>query len=192
MNAAAAPALVSDLGLWLYVRGADRLLAIDAGGIERALLLDEAPAVESPALLGMADAPASCLGVLLVRGCAHPAWDLGVMLGGAPSRRAWILFEAGLAHETLPVALRTDECLHVGRPPAGRRLALPAGVLGRRRACRSAFVATRVAGLHAEAGAVGYDLDVRGLLDRSERERSLELVRHFETRGVADGSDDHV
>jgi hypothetical protein len=172
VNAAA----MVDLGLWLYVRCADRILGIDAGTVERALLLDEVDPPASAALADL-DAPGG-LGCLDVRGVRYGAWDLGLVLGGAPARRAWILLHATFPEGPLPLALRTDECLHVGPPPRGRRLPLPPGAVGRRAAWRSVFAAARVPALHAEPGAVAYEIDLARLWTDDERRLTRAMLSH--------------
>lgn len=176
MSGAAAPVAL-DLGLWLYLRCAERLLAVEAGSVERALLLDEVPAPDWPDTFGVTDAPPGCLGVLDVRGAAYGAWDLGTLLGSDPARRAWILLQPAFEGAPLPLAVRTDECVHVGPPPRGPRLTLPPGALGRRSAWRTVFAAARVPALHAPAASVGYELDLAQLWSRDERGITRELLR---------------
>jgi hypothetical protein len=175
MNPTAAPA--SDLGLWLYVRCADRMLAVDAGCVERALLLEEAPPPDASPL-GGGDPLPGCVGVLWVGGSSYGAWDLGEMLGISPARRAWILLRPDFEDGSVALALRTDECLHVGPPPAGPRLALPPAVVGRRAATRSVFAATRVPALPARPGVVGYELDLASLWSAEERRLTREMLSH--------------
>jgi hypothetical protein len=132
---------------------------------------------QRPDAFGMHGPPAGCLGVLTVRGTRYGAWDLGGLLGTEPARRAWILLQPALADGVLPLALRTDECVHVGPPPHGRRLPLPPGAVGRRSACRSVFAAVRVPALHASAGSVGYELDLASLWSDGECEATRDLLR---------------
>lgn len=134
----ATPAVVSGAatGLRLFVRCGSSTLALDTAPIERVLLTEETsgfiPVRDTPA------APHAWLGVLDA-GDRYAAWDLGRMLGGAATARAWILLSPKTAWGGVPCALRVDACLQVARLVA-RTLPLPPGLFARRPgALRAAF-----------------------------------------------------
>jgi hypothetical protein len=183
MTAGAAPVDLAASGLRLYVRCHDRLLAIEASSIERVLLVDEAPDVSPPVTFGVSfRAPLAALGVLALAGTAWAAWDLGLLLGEQPAERAWILSRVG----PLPLALRTDRCLHVSAAAPSRRMALPAGIFRARPGLvRAAFAASslRIAGL--EQAPIGLDVDVARLLTPEERVFSQEVLER--AREAEDG-----
>jgi hypothetical protein len=170
--------VATEAGLWLYIRGLHQLMAMPADLVERALLVDEAPPPQWPEAIGPAIAPAGCVGRLSIRGSAYGAWDLGLLLGGEAARRSWILLRLPHAGAAVPVALRTDECLHVGVLPRLRRLELPAGVLPERRLFRAAFPAADAGGARGSASLVGLEMDLGSLLSDYELEFTNELVRH--------------
>jgi hypothetical protein len=123
-------------GLRLFVRCGSSTLAIDTGPIERVLLTDETGGLIPVPAEG--PAPDSWLGVLDAGG-RYAAWDLGRMLGGAATARAWILLSPKTAWGGVPCALRVDACVQVARLVA-RTLPLPPGLFARRPgALRAAF-----------------------------------------------------
>jgi hypothetical protein len=161
--------VVSDAGLWLYVRCDEHLFAIAAEPIERALLVDEAP----PPQLALG-VPTGCLGLLEAHGARYVAWDLGQLLGLAPSRRAWILLHVPHVDGPQALALRTDDCLHVGLFPHAEAIAIATGVIRTRPAFPRAFPTSAVRALHG-AAAVGFELDLARLWTDDERARTHDL-----------------
>ena len=171
-------------GLWLYLRCDDRLLAIAAESIQRALLVEEAPPPQLPPL----GAPSGCLGLLQMHGDRHVAWDLGVLLGLSPARRAWILLRAPHEEGPLAVALRTDDCLHVGAFPHAAALPLPAGILRLRPVFPRAFPVSDVPALHGAPTPVGFELD----LDRLWTEEERTAMRDLLGCAAAEGRSEHA
>jgi hypothetical protein len=173
----AAP-VATETGLWLYVRGLHRLMAMPASIVERALLVDETPGPSWPPAIGPAIAPPGCLGRLAVRGVSYGAWDLGRLLGSEEARRSWILLRLPHGEERLPIALRTDECLHVGVLPRVRRLEIPPGVHRGRTVFRAAFPAADAGGAKGSGALVGFEMELGGLFTDYELEFTSELLRH--------------
>ena len=172
----AAVRVAAESGLWLYVRGLERLMAMPAEVVERALLVDEAPEPDWPEPRPI-EAPHGCLGRLVVRGAAYGAWDLGRLLGGEAAHRSWILLRLPRGGQTYPVALRADECLHVGALPPGRRLELPPGTLRGRAVFRAAFPAAEARGAHGRGALVGFEMDPGALFGDDELEITRALAR---------------
>jgi hypothetical protein len=169
--------VATEAGLWLYVRGLHRLMAMPADAVERALLVDETPGPSWPPAIGPAIAPPGCLGRLTVRGTAYGAWDLGRLLGSEEARRSWILLRLLHGEERLPVALRTDECVHVGVLPRLRRLELPAGVHRGRSVFRAAFPIADAGGGRSSGDLVGLEMDLGRLFTDYELLFTSELLR---------------
>ena len=174
-----APAAAS-LDLWLFVRCHDRLLAFAADWIERVLLPEDVPPVRPAAAMGLAQtaASAACLGSIELDGVAYPAWDLGLLLGLPAVAKAWILLRLPRLQGTLPLALRTDECLHIGPLPARQTSRLPPGIVGTRpRAYRCAFTAAVLRAKQRPETPVGLEIDLGGLWTDDELSVAEELRR---------------
>jgi hypothetical protein len=167
----------SEGGLWLYLRGGGRVLALPADQVERALLTDEVAAPRWPPALGPALAPRGCVGLVGVRGVDYGAWDLGTLLGTPEAERAWILLRLARPEGVAAVALRTDECLHVGALASERRLPLPPGILHGRAPFRTAFPLPESAGARGDGSLVGLELDLARLWTDYELEFTGELLR---------------
>jgi hypothetical protein len=174
--------------LWLYVRCGDRLLAASTEHVERALLVGEAAAPRPAAELGLTGVPRACLGILDVGGAAHAAWDLGLLLGMAPARRAWVLVRLPGMEGPTALALRTDECVHVG-PPRIDTLALPLGALRAHGAVRAAFATAGDHALQTGSAPVGYWVDLDALWSGNERHLSRELLQRA---GASDARGEHA
>lgn len=144
----------------------DVLCAIPASLIERMTLAEETPVDVEP----VAAAP----GLVRLGDAQLPAWDLGTLLGLAPTRSAWLLVRSG--REDLParVAIRSGPCLVVKRVERG--VTLPRGLLrSHGDALPSAFRASRV--VPSFPSVVGVWIDVARLLPHAEPGKRGEPAR---------------
>jgi hypothetical protein len=185
-----APVAHPALDLRLFVRCHAHLLAFDASWIERILLVEEAPPIVPPPTLGFGfGLPRACLGVLSVSGRSWAAWDLGLLLGLAPVRAAYLLLRSPHDSGARRLALRSDRCLHVG-PPAAQVLDLPPG-LGRARpgVVSGAFPVDFLKLGKKDSLPVGLHVSLARLWDDDELAMAGDLVEIAEQRRKEGGGD---
>jgi hypothetical protein len=121
--AAPAPGPSEEKALHVFLACGAWTLAFPAEGVTRLLGLEDAPPLQ-PSPAAAPEETAAHLGLLVVEGRVHSAWDLGGLLGLQAPAEAWLLLRqvvGGQAHAAL--ALRTGACLSVGPlPPRTERL----------------------------------------------------------------------
>jgi hypothetical protein len=165
--------------LLLVARAAGRLVALDAGLVERTV--DAAEGAAEP--LPHEDLPPGGLVALTLDGERCAGWDLGALLGATPATRAWILLRFRAGGQVLPLALGVAACLSVARAVPGAQLALPAGALPRRPGALARVLPTAgMGGAPRDAAPLCFALDLGALWSADELRRSALVAHGRETR----------
>ncbi len=138
---------------------------LDVNVVERLVLSDELK--ELPSHHGTR--------VVAAGGEPYAAFNLGRLLGLAPTTGAAVLVRAAFAGGPLRLCLETGPCLLVRQPPRATPLG-PGLFRARRRALEAAFALPSDLAARSRSP-VGFSLSIDGLLNAAERDAAAKAIR---------------